>query len=77
MHLRARHGCVLLRVVCGHWQVEDECHPIPVDEEEERQEAVDRRFGNDVGVEAVAEVYWVDVITVEVPLACIPHAAVD
>ena len=53
---------LLLSVPSNKRQVEDERQPVSVDEEEERQEGVDGGFGDDVGVEAVAEVDGVDVV---------------
>ena len=43
-------------------QIQQQRNPVPVDEEEEGQKGVDGGFGDDVGVEAVAEVDGVDVI---------------
>lgn len=55
--------CLLLRIPGKQRQVEDKGKPVPVDEEHESQESVDGSFGDDVGVEAVAKVDWVDVVT--------------
>lgn len=52
----------LLRIPCQQWQVEKKCNPIPVDEEEECQEGMNGGFRDDIRVETVAEVDWVDVI---------------
>lgn len=57
-------GCILLDVVGQERQVENERDPVAVDQEEERQETMDGGFGDDVGVEAVAEIDGVDVVTV-------------
>ena len=54
----------LLDVVSKQRQVEDQRQPVSVDQEQERQESVDGDFGDDVRVEAVAEVYRVDVVAV-------------
>lgn len=43
--------------------VQDQWQPVSVDEEEERQKSVYGSFGDDVGVQAVAEVDGVDVVT--------------
>ena len=53
---------VLLSVPCQEGQVQDQSHPVSVDKEEEGQESVDSGFGDDVGVEAVAQVDRVDVV---------------
>lgn len=55
---------VLLDVVGKQRQVQDQRHPVAVNQEQERQESVDSGFGDDVGVEAVAEVNGVDVVAV-------------
>ena len=55
---------VLLNVESQKRQVEQKRNPIPIDKEEEGQEAMDGSFGNNVCVEAVAEVDGVDVVTV-------------
>lgn len=56
---------VLLGVEQHEGQVQHEGEPVSVDQEEEGQECVDSGFGDDVGVEAVAKVDRVDVITGE------------
>lgn len=56
---------VLLDVPGQERQVEDQRDPVSVDEEEEGQETVNGGLGDDVGVESVAEINGVDVITVE------------
>ena len=53
---------ILLAVPCQEGQVENERDPVPVDEEQEGQESVDGGLGDDVGVQAVAEVDGGDVI---------------
>ena len=55
-------GNLLLDVPGDKRHVEYERQPVSVDKEEEGQETVDGDFGDDVGVEAVAEVNRVDVI---------------
>ena len=57
---------VLLSVPCQEGQVEDKRDPVPIDEEQEGQESVNGGLGDDVGVEAVAEVDGVDVVAFEV-----------
>lgn len=59
-------GNSLLGVPGEKRQVEDEGKPVTVDEEQECQEAVYGRLGNDVGVEAVAEFDGVDVVTARI-----------
>ena len=62
MGWRGRHA--LLRVPCQEGQVQHQGHPVSIDEEEEGQESVNGGFGNDVGVETVAEINGVDVVAV-------------
>lgn len=52
----------LVNVVSEERQVEDERDPVAVDQEQEGEETVDGCFRDDVGVQAVAEVDWVDVV---------------
>ena len=61
---------VLLAVPGQQRQVQNKCDPVPVDEEEESQECVDGGFGDDIGVEAVAEIDGVDIVT-GAKLACV------
>jgi hypothetical protein len=56
----------LLNVPTQQRQVEDQGQPVSVDQEQEGQEAVDDDLGDDVGVEAVAEIDRVDVVTVAI-----------
>lgn len=56
----------LLSIPGKQRQVEDQGDPVPVDKEQNGQESVNGGFGNDVSVEAVAEVDRVDVVTVEI-----------
>jgi hypothetical protein len=56
---------VLLGVEQHEGQVQHDGEPVPVDEEEECQDSVNSGFGDDVGVEAVAEVDRVDVVAGE------------
>ena len=59
-------GHVLLSIVSDKRQVEDQSYPVPIDQEEEGQESVDGSFGDDVGVQAVAEIDRIDVVTVSI-----------
>lgn len=56
---------VLLRIECQERQVEEDRKPVAVDNEEEGQESVNGGLGDDVGVQAVAKVDRVDVVTVQ------------
>lgn len=55
----------LLSIERQERQVQQDGNPVSVDDEEEGQEGVNGGFGDDVGVQAVAEVDGVDVVTVE------------
>ena len=55
---------LLLDVPAKEGQVEDKRHPVTIDEEEEGQETMHSSLGDNVGVESVAEVNGVDVVTV-------------
>lgn len=55
---------VLLDVPSQQRQVQDQRQPVSVDKEQEGQESMYGSLGNDVCVEAVAEVYRVDVVAV-------------
>jgi hypothetical protein len=57
---------VLLGVPGDQRQVEDKRQPVSVDKEQEGQESVDTGLRNDVGVEAVAKVNRVDVVTAKI-----------
>lgn len=67
LHVSAFH--ILLGVPTQQSQVQDKRQPVSVDQKEEGQESVYGSFGDDVGVETVAEVDRVDVVT-GVKLAC-------
>lgn len=56
----------LLDVPAKERQVENKRHPVSVDKEEECQETVYGSLGDNVGVESVAEVNGVDVVTFQV-----------
>lgn len=60
---------ILLAVPSQERQVQDQCHPVSIDEEKEGQERVYGSFGDNVGVEAVAKIDRVDVVTAS-KLAC-------
>lgn len=55
---------LLLCVESQERQVQQQCQPVSVDQKEESQECVNGSFGNDVGVEAVAEIDGIDIVTV-------------
>ena len=55
--------CVLLDVPSKEGEVQDEWDPVAIDEEEEGQESMDGGFGDDVGVEAVAKVDGINIVT--------------
>jgi hypothetical protein len=57
-------GYILLYVEREEGQVEQKCDPVPVDKEKECQEPMHSSFGDNVCVETVAEVDWIDIITV-------------
>jgi hypothetical protein len=57
---------VLLCVPGQERQVEDKRHPVAVDQEQDSQESVDTGLGDDVHVEAVAQVDGVDVVAFQV-----------
>lgn len=52
-------------------EVQEESDPVSVYQEEERQESVDGGFGDDVGVQPVAEVDGVDVVTASIAVSAI------
>lgn len=54
----------LLRIERQKWQVQYNRKPVSVNDKQESQESMDGGFGDDVGVEAVAQVNRVDIITV-------------
>jgi hypothetical protein len=55
---------VLLAVPRQQGQVQNQRDPVSVDQEKEGQESVYGSFRNDVGVETVAKIDWVDVVAV-------------
>jgi hypothetical protein len=56
---------VLLGVEGQERQVEKNSNPVAIDDEQEGQESVDGGFGDNVGVETVAKVDRVDIVTVK------------
>lgn len=54
---------VLLDIPSQQRKVEDQRNPVSVNEEQKRQESMYGSFRNNVGVEAVAKVNGVDVVT--------------
>ena len=61
-----RHGKlenILLDVEQHKRQVQNQGHPITVDKEQRSEESVDTGFGDDVGVQAVAKVDRVNIVT--------------
>lgn len=62
--LRKLRGNILLRVERQKRQVQHDGKPVAIDDEKEGQESVDGSFGDDVGIETVAEIDRVDVVTV-------------
>jgi hypothetical protein len=54
---------ILLRVPCQQRQIQKNSQPVSVDEEKYGKEAMYGCFGDDVGVEAVAKIDGVDVVT--------------
>lgn len=57
-------GNVLLDVESEEWQIEQKCNPVPIDKEQEGQEAMDGRFRDDICVEAVAEIDRINVVAI-------------
>jgi hypothetical protein len=57
---------VLLCVPGQKRQVQNKRHPVAVDQEQDSQESVDTGLGDDVHVEAVAQVDRVDVVAFQV-----------
>lgn len=54
---------LLLSIERQQRQVQDDGDPVAIDDEQEGQESVNGGFGNNVGVEAVAQINGVDVVT--------------
>jgi len=57
-------GYVLLDIEGKEWKVKNQRNPISIDEEQKGEETMNRSFRNDVGVQTVAEIDRVDVVTV-------------
>jgi len=55
-----------LDVECNEWQIEYKRNPVPVDKEEDGQEAMDGSFWYDVCVEAIAEIDGINVVTLQI-----------
>jgi hypothetical protein len=72
-----RAGNLLLDVPAKERQVEDKRHPVSIDKEEECQETVYGSLWDDVGVESVAEVNRVNVVTVIGRSVFIPYGISD
>jgi hypothetical protein len=53
---------ILLSIPCQQGQVQDERHPVSVDQEQDSQESMYSSFRDDVGVEAVTKIDRVDVV---------------
>lgn len=58
-------GNLLLSVEGKERQVQNDSQPVPIDHEKESQEGVNSGFRDDVGVQTVAEIDRVDVVTVQ------------
>jgi hypothetical protein len=56
----------LLRIERQERQVQQDREPVAIDDEEEGQERVDGSLGNDVGIQAVAQVDRVDVVAARI-----------
>jgi len=54
---------VLLRIPKCQRQVQDQGDPVTIDQEHESEESLDGGFGDNVCVEAVAKIDWVNVVT--------------
>ena len=63
----------LLNIPSEERQVQDQRQPVSVDKEQECQESMNGGFGNDVGVEAVAEVDRVDIVTADQTVSKYSH----
>jgi len=56
----------LLRVVCQERQIQENCQPVSIDDKEDGEEAMYSSFRDNVGVETVAQIDGVDVITFQI-----------
>lgn len=56
---------ILLHIPAKQWEIQNQSDPVSIDQEEKCQEGVNGCFGQDIGIETVAEVDWVDVVAVE------------
>ena len=59
-------GDSLLRIPSHKWEVQHQWEPVPVNEEKNRQKCMHAGFWDDVHVESVAQVDWVDVIAFQI-----------
>lgn len=57
---------ILLSVKDDQWQVQNQRHPVSINKEQRSQESVHSGFGDDVGIEAVAEIDGVDVVAFQI-----------
>lgn len=55
----------LINIIPQQRQVEDKRDPVAVDQKQKGEETMDGGFRDDVGVQAIAEVDWVDVVAAE------------
>lgn len=53
----------LLCIECQQGQIQEQGDPVSVDQEQERQEGMYGGFGNDVGIQTIAQVDRIDIIT--------------
>jgi hypothetical protein len=54
----------LLCIECQQGQIQEQGDPVSVDQEQERQEGMYGGFGNNVGIQTIAQVDRIDIITV-------------
>lgn len=53
---------ILLNVKCDQWQVQNQRQPVSINKEQRSQDSVHSSFGDDVGIETVAEIDGVNII---------------
>lgn len=53
---------ILLNVKRDQWQVQNQRHPVSINKEQCSQDSVHSSFGDDVGIETVAEIDGVDIV---------------
>ena len=56
---------ILLDIECQEGQIENQRHPVTIDQKQECQKAMDRCFRDDVGIETVAKIDWINVIAAD------------